>query len=138
MCLAKVIWSIFSGSDTLWIAWVKNILHKCFWTAHAYNYHSWSWKKILKIRPLFRTLISYEVGNGRDTFLCHDAWYPKGPLELSYGPSIVHCAGLPYDAKLSIVIVEWHWPPARIEALLEIQSLLCGVINPKDSDDKAS
>lgn len=33
-CLARLVWMIFTGKDTLWIAWMKNFLLKCrcLWT----------------------------------------------------------------------------------------------------------
>lgn len=56
-----------------------------------------------------------------------------------YGPRASYGSGIPIDAKLSTVIkdFQWKWPPARTEAQLEIHTLICGTIIPRDSEDKA-
>ncbi len=36
--------------------------------------------KILNIRPIARSLLSYEVGDGRNIFLWHDSWHPNGGI----------------------------------------------------------
>lgn len=139
-CLSRNIWMLFIGSDSLWIAWVKNSLFKgkSFWMVKSNTTHSWCWKKLLKLRPIIRPMIMHEIGNGRDTFLWHDLWHPQGPLLLTYGPRIVYDSGLPENAKVLAFIngTASKWPPARSDALFHIQMQLCGKIEPSLADDK--
>lgn len=85
---------------------------------------------MLKLRPLFRLVLKYEVGNGHKIFLWHGTWHPKGPLLPTYGPRILFgtCLpmdaklGLPMDAKLDTVIhdIQWKWLAARTDEQLEL------------------
>lgn len=87
----------------LWIAWIRAHLLKnhSFWTMKAHTYHSWCWKKVLKIRPLVQPLIKYKVGNDTSIFIWHDNRHPRGPLLQVYGSDGLVSPGLHFDAKLS-------------------------------------
>lgn len=51
----------------------------------------------------------------------------------------MNSTGIPRDAKQAAVIrhSQWYWPPSRSAAMLEIQTLICDNISPKDTDDQA-
>lgn len=110
---------------------------KSFWIVKANAYSSWHWKKLLKLRPLFRTMLKHHIGNGQNTFLWYDNGHPTGPLLLVYNPIIVYDASLPLNPNASIVIngLERNWPPARSNDLLEVQVQICDNIFPKHTDD---
>lgn len=103
-----------------------------FSVINANTQKSWFWRKIIKLRQLFRPMIMHEAGNGQQIFICHYHWHPKGPLLPVYGPSSALVLRLHLEAKLSSVITEYQWHPVRTDTLLEIQTLLYDSIAPKD------
>lgn len=132
-CIARILWLRYCGKDSLWIAWIKlNVLKgKCFWQIRENPSHSWWWKKLLKLRPTFRTIFTFKVGNGDNICLWHDAWHPLGPLLDALGPDAAYLSGIPLESKLSKVIQDqsWRWPAARTMTMHMIQSSL-PFINP--------
>lgn len=70
-CLARIIWLLFRGSNSLWIACIHTWLlkSKSFWSVTANSSCSWSWRRLLKLRTMFRPMIFHEVGNGGRTYL---------------------------------------------------------------------
>jgi hypothetical protein len=55
-----------------------------------------------------------------------DNWHPCGPLLEKYGFRIIYDSQSRIDTKLASVLrnEDWHWKPARSEALVDIQSRL--------------
>lgn len=51
-CLAHLTWLLFRGSDSLWIAWIRDVIlnGKCFWTMSPNLSSSWCWRRLLKLR----------------------------------------------------------------------------------------
>lgn len=115
---AIVVWMIFSGTESLRIAWINAHLlggrSFCVINIHC----SWNWKKLLELRPLFRPILKFEVKNGRKIFI----WRHPKCLHLPINNlKIVNDSELSFNAKLSKVIsrLEWRWPPARLDAILK-------------------
>lgn len=137
-CLARLVWLIFSGSESLWIAWVHSTLLKgrSFWTVKIHLYHSWCWKKILKLRDKFLPMMKFLVGNGETIFIWHDPWHPRGPLLQYYGSAILYGSGASYNAKLPIMIQDnqWSWPTARSRCHIDMQSFLSSLVPAGGSD----
>lgn len=50
----KLIWLLFSKSDSLWVAWMRhhNLRDYSFWSAPNSATGSWIWKSLLSLRPL--------------------------------------------------------------------------------------
>uniref|UniRef100_A0A2N9IIX2 Reverse transcriptase zinc-binding domain-containing protein n=1 Tax=Fagus sylvatica TaxID=28930 RepID=A0A2N9IIX2_FAGSY len=73
--ILKHIWSLFTQSGSLWVAWIHRhlIKDKCSWTC--------------------------EVGDGRKIFLWHDHWHPDGILYLKYGHRVMYDAASRSDAR---------------------------------------
>lgn len=69
--LARIIRLLFSGSESLWIAWVKEVLlkNKSFWSIQPSANSSWCWRRLLKI--------TYKVGTGSSIYFWFDNWHPK-------------------------------------------------------------
>lgn len=137
-CLARLIWLLFQGLESLWIAWVKEMIlrGKCFWAIDASSNFSWTWRRLLKLRSLFRPYIAYKVGNGDLVHLWTDMWHPKSPLRNTYGLQAVYSLGYPLHAKLSFIINNscWSWPPIRYAAVADIIHL-ASPINPGTGKD---
>lgn len=132
-CLARLIWLLLQGSESLWIAWVKEVVlrGKCFKTIDVGSNSSWSWRGLLKLRSLFRPPIACKVRNGDLVHLWTDMWHPKSTLLDTYGLHVVYSLGYPLHAKLSSVInnSSWSWSPIRCSAVADIIQLASS-INP--------
>jgi hypothetical protein len=120
-----------SQAGSLWVAWVKQnwLKRRSSWHIPLPKACSWSWKRILKLRDVAKEFLSFKVGKGHDISLWFDAWHPAGRLVDTYGFWIVYDSGISIDAKLADVLQNdnWIWPPARSEALVDIQSQLPGI-----------
>lgn len=103
----------------------------------AQAYHSCYWKKILKLRPLFHSMLKFKVGDGGKFLLWHDRWHPKDPLSQAYGVAVLERSGLQTNSKLSLVLlgITRRWPQARSIAQGEIQELLCEVTPTSRKDE---
>lgn len=59
--IARLIWLLFAGSKSLWIAWVHAHLLKdqSFWTSKLHSGISWTRRKILNFRETGRKLVKF-------------------------------------------------------------------------------
>lgn len=130
--MLRHVWSIFARSGSLWVAWIHEYMLKgrSFWNVNIPQTCSWSWRKILKLRPLAKPFLKFEVGNGQHIHLWVDNWHPAGILLEKYGFRAVYDAQSHKDARLSTVLSNgcWAWRPARSDSLVEIQSRLPEVL----------
>lgn len=137
-CFARIIWLLFKGSDSLWIAWMKEVLIKerCFWSLVSGSNCSWCWRRLLKIRDQIRPLIFYRVGNGELIHIWIDNWHLRSPLVGSYGTQIIYASGLPLFARRASVISNghWNWPLIRSSDLADIFNTAAFIIPGNDSD----
>jgi hypothetical protein len=133
----KHIWSLFTQSGSLWVAWIHRhlIKDKCFWTIKKTSDCTWGWRTMLKLREYARFFLKYEVGDGTKIFLWHDYWHPDGILYLKYGHKTVYDVASRIDARVASVLKdkEWHWRPARSKEMVSIQSKL-GLIDLRVED----
>jgi hypothetical protein len=85
---------------------------------------------LLQLRDIAKLFIQLKVGKGRNIFLWFDHWHPFGYLLDKFAYGVVYDLGFPLGAKLSTILKEgaWHWPFARSEEIVEIQSRLDEVI----------
>ncbi|KAL0302797.1 UNVERIFIED_CONTAM: hypothetical protein Sangu_3077700 [Sesamum angustifolium] len=111
--ILKQLWRLLQNDGTsIWVDWVQQyrLRHSTFWTFNRTT-GSWSWKKMLKLRPLLQRGVVYKVGDGSSFSLWQDIWHERGPLCLSYprGPAVT---GLPLSSTLSSVLQgnQWCWP----------------------------
>ncbi|KAL2243047.1 UNVERIFIED_CONTAM: hypothetical protein Sindi_0422700 [Sesamum indicum] len=77
--------------------------------------------KLLRLHPLLRSMVDYQIGEGNSFYLWNDPWHHLGPLieRFPRGPRLL---GLGMADKLSSVIMEgqWHWPLITDIECLEI------------------
>ncbi|KAL0293944.1 UNVERIFIED_CONTAM: hypothetical protein Sradi_6912000 [Sesamum radiatum] len=97
--ILKQLWRILQNDGTsIWVDWIQQyrLRHSTFWTFNRTT-GSWSWKKMLKLRPLLQRGVIYKVGDGSSFSLWQDIWHERGPLCLSYprGPAVT---GLPLSS----------------------------------------
>ncbi|KAL2240861.1 UNVERIFIED_CONTAM: hypothetical protein Sindi_0727300 [Sesamum indicum] len=83
------------------------------------------WRKILRLRDFLRTMVDYQIGDGRRFYLWQDLWHYLGPLNITFprGPSILR---LEESSRLSAVIQGGYWrcPPITDFECLEITHAL--------------
>lgn len=74
--LAKHLWKICKYKDALWPKWIhlNYIKGGSIWEMEIPQDSSWSLRKILQTRELFKNFIAVEVGDGRETLLFYDQW----------------------------------------------------------------
>ncbi|KAL0297916.1 UNVERIFIED_CONTAM: hypothetical protein Sangu_3171400 [Sesamum angustifolium] len=125
--ILKQLWRLLQNDGTsIWVDWVQQyrLRHSTFWTFNRTT-GSWSWKKMLKLRPLLQRGVVYKVGDGSSFSLWQDIWHERGPLCLSYprGPAVT---GLPLSSTLSSVLQgnQWCWPASTDTDIVEIISQL--------------
>ncbi|KAL2235424.1 UNVERIFIED_CONTAM: hypothetical protein Sindi_1274600 [Sesamum indicum] len=86
---------------------------------------SWGWRKILHLRVFLRSMVDYQIGDGRRFYLRQDPWHYLGPLSdtFSRGPRLL---GIEESARLSTGISggEWQWPLITDFECLEITHVL--------------
>ena len=124
--MGKHIWNLCQPlPSSNWATWAKaNLLRGCsLWDVHIPINCSWTWRKVLQLRPLLRPLIKYIVGDGQNISLWFDNWLPSGPTHESMGDRVIYDAGLPRNAKLASIINEhcWQWPIANSTDLLALK-----------------
>ncbi|KAG7594499.1 Reverse transcriptase zinc-binding domain [Arabidopsis thaliana x Arabidopsis arenosa] len=81
LCL-KLVWLLFSGSGSLWVAWHHHhhIKGSSFWSLKASATDSWNWKSLLLLRPLAEQFLVCNVRNGKTASFWFDNWHQLGPL----------------------------------------------------------
>ncbi|KAL2236642.1 UNVERIFIED_CONTAM: hypothetical protein Sindi_0855900 [Sesamum indicum] len=105
---------------SIWVEWLYNgrLRDKSVWTITD-NGGSWGWRKLLRLRPLLRSMMDYQIGDGNSFYLWHDPWHHLGLERFPQGPRML---GFQTADKLSSVIIErqWHWPLIMDIECLEI------------------
>ncbi|XP_022024386.1 uncharacterized protein LOC110924699 [Helianthus annuus] len=110
------IWSILVKRESLWVEWVHSYRLKghSFWTCKAVATTCCSWRKLLQLRPLIRSYIWSNLGNGSNTSAWFDWWSHLGPLGNFLTPRIISNAG--FSIKSTVQDIRdngsWRWPEA--------------------------
>ncbi|CAH2061434.1 unnamed protein product [Thlaspi arvense] len=122
-------------AGSIWVAWVrrKYLSRSTFWALNVNSQSiSWSFRKILKLRPTAARFLRIKVGNGDDTFFWWDPWTPFGPLLDFLGKDAPAKLGIPLSSLVKDVMLNggWNLPPARSEAFLQV---LCYIISIEPS-----
>ncbi|KAG5561125.1 hypothetical protein RHGRI_004212 [Rhododendron griersonianum] len=104
--MAKHLWAICSHQKSLWIKWsyLYTIKNQCLWSMNIPSSWSWTWRKLLQLRPKVRSLVRYIIGDRSSTYLWHDNWHHAGPLLDYFGHHFQLVFGIPMGAKVSCLI----------------------------------
>jgi hypothetical protein len=117
--ISKHVWNIVSGKNSLWVKWVsayrlcdRRSAFRNFWDLPNAKDVCWSWKKILQFRDVIREHIVCKLGNGKDTSIWFDNWFPGGPLANFISKRDIYECDLNLNSKVSDVVIrgEWVWP----------------------------
>ena len=96
------IWSIISGKESLWVRWIHmyKLRGRNFWDIPCRGNMTWSWRKILQIRPLVRNFIWYKLGDGSKASAWYDSWCLLSPISQIVSSRDIHRAG--FSANSSV------------------------------------
>lgn len=78
----KLLWKIISNVDCLWTQWAKNAYLKddSIWTTKPTDDQPWAWRKLLKLREVFKEHTRVIIGNGKTALLFLDNWRGTGTI----------------------------------------------------------
>ena len=124
--IMKHIWNLFYRKDSIWVAWVREVLLRqgSIWISKTPSRCSWSWRKILQLRDRVRPYIRHKVWNGVGTFLWHDFWNPLGPILPLFGERILYDSAIHRNASVVDVMdgTRWNWPVTVSADLLALKN----------------
>ncbi|GKV04889.1 hypothetical protein SLEP1_g16984 [Rubroshorea leprosula] len=74
--LGKLVWNICQHQESLWVKWAQVVLFRGenFWKVKIPADCAWTWRQVLKLRPLLKNIIWMQVGDGRQVSLFCDWW----------------------------------------------------------------
>ena len=126
--------------SSTWAIWARASLlrGRSLWDIPIPTNSSWTWRKILQLRSIYRPFIKYMVGNGRNIFLWFDNWLPSGPIHPSLGDRVIYDAGLSRTASVAEITTgnSWRWPVANSPDLLVLKEETKNLhFFPSDSQD---
>lgn len=115
----------------MWCQWLKSYLlrGRNFWQVKMPSSPTWTWRKLLNIRPLVHPYIKDIICDGHNTSLWFDNWHPLGPLADKFGDRVIYDIGMPKDTKVSSIIRNSKWA-LPITQTWEINEIRAGLITP--------
>ncbi|KAJ0725657.1 putative RNA-directed DNA polymerase [Helianthus annuus] len=132
------IWSLLTMRESLWVKWIHSyrIRGRNFWDIPLRGNVSWTWRKLLNLRPIIQQFVWVKLGDGTRTSLWFDKWDVICPLSSFITPRAIANAGFTLNMKVADVYNhgEWLWPDpwiTRYPILLDIQHF-----NPRPYSDK--
>ncbi|KAL2247309.1 UNVERIFIED_CONTAM: hypothetical protein Sindi_2583200 [Sesamum indicum] len=129
LMIKKLCDDIRCDRTSIWVEWLYQgrLQHTSIWTITDHG-GSWGWRKILRLRMFLRTMVDYQIGDGRNFFLWQDPWHHLGPLCDTFP------LGLDESSRLSMVIHEgvWQWPLITDIECLEITHVLPTIFGGDD------
>lgn len=102
--MAKWVGRIVDGTkNSLWTKWIQIYLIRgqTFWQLKIPLRCSWTWCKILELRPLLIKYFRVKIGNGEHTLLWWDPWLELGPVCVRGDEEYLDFSGLDSKIKLA-------------------------------------
>ncbi|KAL8107498.1 hypothetical protein AgCh_024056 [Apium graveolens] len=111
---------IVSRKDSLWVQWVlsTHLKHSSIWLVTMPNDCSWIWRQILQLRDSARRFISFDIGNGANTFLWMDPWWQNECLANHSNDNVCLQARSTMTAKVSSIINLGTWRLPQLNSSL--------------------
>ncbi|XP_071739961.1 uncharacterized protein [Rutidosis leptorrhynchoides] len=112
--MAFHLWIILTLKNSLWVKWIHTykLSSHNIWEVSIVAGSSWSWRKLLQIRPMVRKFFIYRLGNGKTASAWFDEWCVLGPLCELISLVDINNAGFSKQAKVSDIVVSsgFNWP----------------------------
>ncbi|KAJ0540263.1 putative RNA-directed DNA polymerase [Helianthus annuus] len=122
------VWSLLTMRESLWVKWIHSyrIRDRNFWDIPLRGNVSWTWRKLLNLRPIIQQFVWVKLGDGTRTSLWFDKWDVICPLSSFITPRAIANAGFNLNMKVADVYIhgEWRWPDTwvtRYPILLDLQ-----------------
>ncbi|GJW47654.1 hypothetical protein Tco_0079300 [Tanacetum coccineum] len=132
------IWKLLSLKESLWVKWIHvyKLRNRSFWEIPYRGKMSWSWRNILKLRPLIREFIWSVIGNGSNTSMWFDKWCINSPLCNNISARDIARAGFSLASKVRDCIQGglWSWPDEWMVKYPFLNSIPVPVLNDSKSD----
>ncbi|KAG7588721.1 Reverse transcriptase domain [Arabidopsis suecica] len=133
LCL-RFLWLLFAENGSLSADWHKthHIKNNSFWALVESPSDQWTWKMLLRLRPLGERFLKTQVGNGHKAFFWFDNWTPFGPLIKLLGLDGPKSMRIRASAKVSEACNEVGWllPSPRSDTALKVHTYLTTVPLP--------
>ncbi|GJR93536.1 hypothetical protein Tco_0265710 [Tanacetum coccineum] len=132
------IWKLLSLKESLWVKWIHvyKLRNRSFWEIPYRGKMSWSWRKLLKLRPLIREFIWSDIGNGSNTSMWFDKWCINSPLCNNIYARDIARSGFSLASKVHDCIQGgmWSWPHEWMVKYPFLNSIPVPVLNDSKSD----
>ncbi|GKA91486.1 putative RNA-directed DNA polymerase [Tanacetum coccineum] len=129
------LWKLLSSKESLWVKWVHmyKLNGRNFWDIPLRGNMSWSWRKILQLRPIIREFVWCNVGNGLSTSLWFDKWCVASPLYNHVSSRDIFRSGLTLSSHVNDIVRDgvWDWP----RELLDKYPILDGCYTHLSNED---
>lgn len=108
----KLVWLLFSKSDSLWVAWNKKhwLKNYSFWNVELKSNDSWIWKSLVSLRPLAKRFLRCSVKDGKTASFWFDHWLDLGPLSDFIGSDGPRKLGVPASSTVAAACYSSRWP----------------------------
>lgn len=111
----KLIWLLFAGTGSLWVAWAQRNLIKdnLFWSADFRNVGSWLWRRLMNLRDRARPRLICQLHSGDTALFWHDNWTGLGPLIEVTGANGPRVTGIRSMSTVSQAVGSGRWLISR-------------------------
>nr|GEU49763.1 hypothetical protein [Tanacetum cinerariifolium] len=103
-----------SLKESLWVKWIHvyKLNNRSFWDIPYRCTMSWSWRKLLLLRPLIWEFIWTCIGDGNSASMWFDKWCAASPLYNTISSRYIARAGFTHASKVCDCIQDglWKWP----------------------------
>ncbi|XP_021996306.1 uncharacterized protein LOC110893508 [Helianthus annuus] len=109
---------------------------RSFWDLSLRQNVTWSWRKLLNIRPVIQQHCWTKLGNGTTTSVWLDTWDDVCPLSSFITPRVITNAGYTLHTKVADINDNgmWDWPNGWTDRYPNLQTMSNFVLNPTVPD----
>nr|GFA82575.1 hypothetical protein [Tanacetum cinerariifolium] len=132
------IWKLLSLKESLWVKWIHiyKLRNRSFLDIPYRGKMSWGWRKLLKLRPIIREFICFDIGDGSKASMWFDMWCSASPLCNVISFHDIARASFSLDAMVHDCIHEggWNWPSDWLVKYPSLNSISILVLNIDKND----
>ncbi|KAG2290102.1 hypothetical protein Bca52824_049706 [Brassica carinata] len=130
----KRVWNFFSGSGSLWVAWLhSNVFsRRCYWMTADSQRLSPTVRSMIRIKETVAEFLRCSIGDGRAASFWYDYWTHMGPLIEGFGQRGPQELRITLESVVADATVngEWQLPPARSNVVETLQIVLSTMTPP--------
>nr|XP_043639208.1 uncharacterized protein LOC122610275 [Erigeron canadensis] len=105
------IWNLLALKESLWVKWIyiHRLRGRSFWEVPLRGNLSWSWRKLLQIRPIVRKQFWFMFGNGQNVSAWYDNWAECCPLVNNVTHRMIRDTGYSLHTKVADIVDNGLW-----------------------------